>query len=482
MINSLIKARTYEKESKKEELKKPRFHVCAPIGWLNDPNGFSIYGGEYHLFYQYYPYSMQWGPMHWGHVKSKDFITWEYLPCALAPDKNYDQDGCFSGSAIEWNGKHLIAYTGVEEIMDEEGNRVTRQTQCIAVGDGLNYEKLEINPVVTTDMIPEGSSLEDFRDPKLFIKGESLYFVIGSRADDGSGQILLYKSKDAKIWEFISILDQSNNELGKMWECPDYFDLDSEKILIISPQEMQSTNEFHNGHCSLGIIGTEVDNKFQRKHTHSLDYGLDFYAPQTMETEDGRRIMVAWLQSWDNHFYPGQLKWSGMMSIPRELTIRNNRICQSPVREIENYYGSDIYHEKYEISHEIAIDEIQGRYGDLQIEFENELKADFTVKVAAGNDYYSFIKYHQAENEIEISRENSGLTRDIIMSRRHKLNTTQTVKNIRIILDRYSVEVFINHGEMVFSMLIFTDDNAHGIRFSAKEKTVADIRFHTIEK
>ncbi|HHX61580.1 MAG TPA: glycoside hydrolase family 32 protein [Epulopiscium sp.] len=79
----------------------------------------------------------------------------------------------------------------------KRGNRITRQTQCVAVGDDLDYEKLEINPVVTTKMIPEGSSLEDFRDPKLFIKGEELYFVIGSRADDGSGQVLLYKSKDA---------------------------------------------------------------------------------------------------------------------------------------------------------------------------------------------------------------------------------------------------------------------------------------------
>ncbi|HHX61579.1 MAG TPA: hypothetical protein GX707_12845 [Epulopiscium sp.] len=131
----------------------------------------------------------------------------------------------------------------------------------------------------------------------------------------------------------------------------------ADKSYYIS-QKMQSTNEFHNGHCALGIIGTEVNNKFQRKHTHSLDYGLDFYAPQTMETKDGRRIMIAWLQSWDSHFYPGHLKWSGMMSIPRELTLRGNRICQRPVREIENYYTSDVDYKEYEILAQTAIDGI----------------------------------------------------------------------------------------------------------------------------
>ena len=98
----LEKARTYEKEFtnsiKTEE--RPTFHLSAPIGWINDPNGFIYYNGEYHLFYQYFPYDCKWGTMHWGHATSKDLIMWKHYPIALYPTKEYDQNGCFSGTAI----------------------------------------------------------------------------------------------------------------------------------------------------------------------------------------------------------------------------------------------------------------------------------------------------------------------------------------------------------------------------------------------
>ena len=91
-MDKITKARQYEQEQR-TDAGKPSFHVTPPVGWVNDPNGFSCYNGEYHLFYQYHPYSTQWGPMHWGHAKSKDLIKWEQLPCALAPDEEYDGQG-----------------------------------------------------------------------------------------------------------------------------------------------------------------------------------------------------------------------------------------------------------------------------------------------------------------------------------------------------------------------------------------------------
>ena len=96
----LQKARDFEKKYLPYTLsEQPDFHVTGGIGWINDPNGFAPYKGEYHLFFQYYPYDTKWGPMHWGHVKTRDFIHWDRLPAALAPDMDYDRDGCFSGSS-----------------------------------------------------------------------------------------------------------------------------------------------------------------------------------------------------------------------------------------------------------------------------------------------------------------------------------------------------------------------------------------------
>lgn len=199
-------------------------------------------------------------------------------------------------------------------------------------------KKLDCNPVITSDALPEGSNLEDFRDPKIWKDGDEFYAVIGSRHADGSGQILLYKSKDLKGWTLVTILDRSENKIGRMWECPDFFNIDGDDIMIISPQEMKAEGlRFHNAHNTVYLIGQydKENHKFDRKDYGTIDFGLDFYAPQTLETEDGRRIMIGWMQSWENNIVPRDFKWCGMMSIPRELTIKDGHLIQNPIREIK---------------------------------------------------------------------------------------------------------------------------------------------------
>ena len=167
----LKQAREYEKKriSEISPEERPTYHVTGGAGWINDPNGFSYYKGQYHLFYQYYPYANEWGPMHWGHVVSRDLIKWERRPAAMAPDQEYDNAGCFSGSALELaDGRHLLMYTGVRKVIEEDGSRRDHQTQCMAFGDGTDYEKYENNPVITADNVPEGGSRIDFRDPKIW--------------------------------------------------------------------------------------------------------------------------------------------------------------------------------------------------------------------------------------------------------------------------------------------------------------------------
>ena len=116
---TLREARKYEEmtEGKINREERPAFHLAARVGWMNDPNGFSFYQGEYHLFYQYHPYSSYWGPMHWGHAVSSDLLHWRQLPAALAPDSAYDRDGCFSGSA-----ETLSDGSGLRKIFRESGS------------------------------------------------------------------------------------------------------------------------------------------------------------------------------------------------------------------------------------------------------------------------------------------------------------------------------------------------------------------------
>lgn len=481
----LEKAKIYEKEFidsiRKEE--RPGFHLSAPIGWINDPNGFSSYNNEYHLFYQYYPYDTIWGAMHWGHSKTSDFIKWEQLPVALAPDSDYDMEGCFSGSAIEDNGKHIIMYTGVLDKEDENGNSILRQTQCIAIGDGLNYEKLDCNPVITHDMLPEGSIVEDFRDPKIWKDGEEFYTVVASRSKDGSGQILMYKSKDLREWEYVTILDKSENKIGRMWECPDFFKLGEKYILVISPQEVKAKKmSFHNGNNTAYLIGeyNRESNSFNRENHKVIDYGLDFYAPQTMETKDGRRIMIGWMHSWENRIVPANFKWCGMMTIPRELTIKDGCLIQKPIKEIENYYKNTVEYIDLPIEEEVELEGVNGRMLDITIDIDASKSDLFQMKIAKNEDYETLVSYNPKLNTVTFDRSYSGIYGDIIHKRDMDVRKNGGKIKLRLIVDKYSVEIFANDGEQVMTSTFYTPLEAKDITFLSMGRSMINIKKHNI--
>ena len=488
MSEMLEKARKYEDEQGKQikAEDRPAFHVSPYVGWMNDPNGFSYYQGEYHLFYQYNPYDTHWNSMHWGHVVSKDLLHWKYLPAALAPDEDYDKIGCFSGSAIELeDGRQLLLYTAVNQETMEDGTVRDIQTQAVAVGDGKDYKKYEKNPVLTAKDLPEGASKVDFRDPKIW-KGKdgNFYCVIGSRPADGSGQILLYRSENGFDWKFVSILAENKKRFGKMWECPDFYPLDGKQVLMISPQEMEAEGlEFHNGNNTAFLIGNydKEKLKFTREKVQCVDYGLDFYAPQTMGTEDGRRILIGWMQSWDNPMYPDTQRYSGMMTIPRELSMKDGRICQMPVRELENYRSNVISYDNVCIHEETELKGISGRSIDLQIALKGNEYGKFRIKLAADEKHYSEIIYDRDEKTLTFDRTHSGFKKDTISTRSMYVSDKKDVINLRILVDRFSVEIFVNDGEQVMTSLIYTPVDASGICFASNGKTYLDVTKYDIE-
>lgn len=467
--NLLGEAREYEETAamKTEHCPRPSFHATPPTGWMNDPNGFSLYRGEYHLFFQYHPYDIHWGPMHWGHLKTEDFITWEMLPAALAPDKSYDYKGCFSGTALESDGKHILMYTGVYEEETEGGKKEIRQVQCIAIGDGINYEKSSANPVIDSSL-EEGFSRIDFRDPKIWEKDGVYYSLAANRCEDGSGQLLLYKSEDLKRWEFCSALLKGSTEFGRMWECPDFFELEGKDIIIVSPQDMKAKGlEFHSGNGNMYFTGSFKlpEYTFQRESHGVLDYGLDFYAPQTLKAKDGRRILIGWMQTWDNYMTPDCFTWSGMMTIPRELTLRDGRIYQNPVRELENYRLKEVAYQNIRLQGMTQLEGIEGREIDLTLEFLNSNYDGFRLQFAAGGEEYTELYYEPAKGILTFDRKYSGIRRDVICER--QISVKADGLKLRIILDKYSAEVFVNDGEKVMTSLFFTPLEAKDIRFLA---------------
>ncbi len=463
---------------------RPAFHVTPTIGWMNDPNGFSFYKGEYHLFYQYHPYSNEWGPMHWGHVKSRDLIRWERLPAALAPDQEYDQNGCFSGSAVELpDGRQLLVYTGVRQIREEDGTLRDRQTQCVAVGDGLNYEKYALNPVISAKDLPEGGSVCDFRDPKIWKEGDTYYLVAGNRTPDGSGAILLYESPDGFAWRYAGVLAACHNQYGRMWECPDFFPLDGKYVLLTSPQEMTSIGlEFHAGNGTLCLIG-EFDRA--RKHlirdnVQAIDYGLDFYAPQTLQTPDGRRVMIAWMQNWETSKCQALgIRFFGEMTLPRELSVKNGRLIQNPVRELERYRSYQILYRNVLVSRMTTLQNVRGRVLDMTITIRPASESGtyrwFKLNVAGDGEHMTTVRFKPDCSTLRIDRTRCGFPHDIVNVRDFMVRPRRGELKLRVVLDRHSMELFVNDGEQAATTMIYTDPSADAISFEADGSVLMDV-------
>ena len=347
----------------------------------------------------------------------------------------------------------------------------------------MDYEKYPKNPVLEGKDLPEGGSTIDFRDPKVWREEDGTFHaVIGNRAGDDSGAILLYQSEDGLRWEFVRTLDRSCGQYGKMWECPDFFPLDGRQVLLISPQEMSPVGlEFHVGNGTVCLIGDYAPKGegFVRQYAQAVDYGLDFYAPQTVAAPDGRRIMVAWMQNWGTvGAKPCRCRWFGQMTLPRELSVKDGRLYQTPVRELENYRGRCVTHQNIPVSGEINLPGVQGRMLDMTVTVHptgGELYRWFRVRVAKDGEHETIIRYRPGDGTLKMDRTRSGLPHDIVHTRSFLVRDQGGEIRLRIILDRFSVEVFVNGGEQAASAVIYTRQEADAITFEAGGSALMDV-------
>lgn len=490
MNQRLLFARAFEEDAAKRILPetRPSFHLSPRCGWMNDPNGFSYYQGAYHLFYQYNPYKTEWDDMHWGHAVSKDLLHWEYLPASLAPDEWYDADGCFSGNTIELpDGRQLIMYTGVRK--QSQSSSENLQVQCIAVGDGLNYEKYRNNPVLAGGDLPEGMSPNNFRDPKVWREKDGSYrCLVGTCNKDELGRLLLYRSDDAFSWEFVSVLAENDGRFGMMWECPDFFELDGKKVLLVSPQFMLPEGfEYHNGNGTVCMIG-ETDEKnehFSYEHHQAIDYGIDFYAAQTLLIPDGRRIMIGWMQNWDAcQNGSKEQRWYGQMCLPRELSIRNGRLFQQPLRELAQYRRDKVEYHHVAVDGTTVLPGVEGRMAELFIRIRpkdpEKVFQKLSIYFAENELYHSSLSFRPEESLLKIDRKCSGSRRAIIHQRRCLVPDHGGELSLHVILDRFSVEAFINDGEQVMTAVVMTDPAVQGISFHSIGEAEIDVTKYTL--
>ncbi len=433
---------------KVNELYKPKLHYTSEFGWINDPNGFSVYKDRYHLFAQHNPYDTKWGPMHWSHAVSDDLVKWDHKPIALAPTESYELDmGCFSGTAIEENGKHILMYTSCKGKVDG----IFEQLQCIAVGDGENYEKLPENPVIKAHQLPDFVSSVDFRDPKLFKIDDEFFVLLGAKVIGKEiGTMLLYKSKNLTDWEYVGevLRASENGEMGVVFECPDIFKLDNKYFILTSPINMpQQGDKYCNVSSAVYFVGDMDFNnaKFSTQTYDEIDFGFDFYAPQTLEKKNGDRIMIAWAQMWGRNMVTHELShgWAGAMTIPRKLSYKNNRLYQEPVESLKNYHGTS-----YD-----GID--KGSEDSFRLKVSADLSdgENFEIELLKTGTGSFKIIYDKTEDKLIIDRKMSLFKLDNHEKEKYCDNTrkvylgSENSLELDIIVDKSLIEIFINGGK-----------------------------------
>jgi beta-fructofuranosidase len=308
---------------------RPRYHLMPQAGFVGDPCAPRFFGGKYHVFFH-----GSYGGRGWQHAVSSDLIHWKHMPIALIPTENgYDSYGTFTGGVMPGGEGASIVYTGVTKVAREQETiraEGLRETQCIATSTDLDLREFKKLPTPVIMGPPPGMQVTGFRDPFGWKSGDTWYMGVGSGFPQVGGAILLYRSKDMLHWEYVHPLAQGvwngqsfSNPVpsGEMWECPDFFPLGDRHVLIYSTE-----------HATFWEVGTfdESELRFHSDCKGILDHGA-YYAPRSMADGNGRRILWGWLQETRPHAEATQAGWSGCISLPRVLTLSDDRKLQIEV-------------------------------------------------------------------------------------------------------------------------------------------------------
>ena len=467
---------------------RPQFHFSPKANWMNDPNGMYYYKGKYHLFYQYFPDSIVWGPMHWGHAESNDLIHWKHLPIALFPDSlGY----IFSGGAIvdknntskfgTNDNPPIIATFTHHDIAGEKAKTNDFQKQSIAysIDGGYEWIKHTGNPVIQNT-----EKIKDFRDPKVVWHEPSQKWILVLAAYD---RVKFYASANFIDWEFLSDFGIEGDK--RLWECPDLFPMKVEGtneykwILIVSIQKNAPNDGTATSYFIGDFDGTEFKSEVENQEW--LDWGTDNYAFVTWNNipkDDGRILGIGWMSNWQYAQIVPTKKWRSAMTLPRELTLVKSKskyaLHSLPIREFQTLRGASTVLNQLEIIGEKVL---EGSFSASQV----ELDVTVDLKKTTANSFGIKLQNQLGENIlVRFDKMKGKMFVDRTNSRRHKFSEDFFKKihsapidfekekmNIRLIIDKSSAEIFINNGELSFTSIFFPSEEFNTISVLANNGT-----------
>ena len=432
MTDKILSANNYIANSRNSVNNEYRlnYHMMPPIGWLNDPNGLIYFKGRYHLYYQFNPYASRPGKMFWGHFMSEDLINYVDDGVALKPDM--EDASAFSGGAIECDGKINALYTLHLENEQWKSEEVYKAESSV----GFCFD--QGIKVFDNEDLPKNISRTDIRDPCPVKIGDTYYVFVGGKDKIlNKGVIVVLRGKTLNKLEYAFHLGPYY-ELGDMGECPSYFRVGDKDVILVSGCNVPARdNDFKNINSSVFIVG-ELDfksGKMTVDYIREIDKGDSFYAPQFIRGLD-RPVMIGWLEMWEKK-YPTHEKnhgWVGAFSIPREISIKDGIIYQSPVKSLNNYLT--------EVSEGVV-----PKCADITLRFNGEgaltIKGD-NGEVIIGKDSGVYLDTNLTNNMFGCVR---------------RTNEVYETCEVRILLDVSSIEVFVDCGREVISSRIYIDGN-----------------------
>jgi fructan beta-fructosidase len=445
---------------------------------MNDPNGMVYFNETYHLFYQYYPDSTVWGPMHWGHATSRDLFHWQDQPVALYPDSlGY----IFSGSVVvDRNNSSGFAKAGETPLVaifthhDPNGEKAGRndfQHQSIAysLDEGRTWTKYKYNPVL------RNPGIRDFRDPKVMWHDASKKWIMTLATLD---RITFYSSPDLKTWAKESEFGKDVGAHGGVWECPDLFPMNQDGkqiwVLLVSinpggPNGGSATQYFtgqFDGHDFLPE-GTA---------TRWLDFGPDDYAGVTWSNTGDRKLFLGWMSNWQYANLVPTQRWRSAMTLPRDLSLKNigtdYYVCSKPAAELkiaesaplewQNSSSTDfVLRTKEEtLSGPARLDMTSDEMREFSIELSNSLGEKILIGFDPKNNHYYIDRTGSGKTDFE-----SGFAKKAVAPRL----TPEKKFTLSLVIDDASVELFADEGLTVMTAVFFPHENYNRIRFRSPD-------------
>ncbi len=473
---SVVRAAAPDTAPLYEEPFRPQFHYSPPHQWMNDPNGMVYIAGQYQLFYQYNPYATRWGPMHWGHAVSRDLVHWETLPIALFPDNH---GTIFSGSAVldadDTSGfgasgaPPLVAIFTYNALPDEEPGQAVYQTQGLAysVDQGRTWTKYVGNPVLAN------SGSRDFRDPKVFWSPDAKKWVMTLAVHD---HVAFYSSPDLKSWTHESDFGRETGAHGGVWECPDLIELpvagssERKSVLLVSinpggPNGGSATQYFvgrFDGHRFLPEAGAPSD----AAAAAWIDYGTDDYAGSTWSGNrpgDARQLFLGWMSNWQYGNVVPTERWRSAFTVPRELTLVRTgagfRVRSLPVMELAALRTGGTIRTRT-VSNEAELTAPETMTGLYELDLTLSTRRAKRVEVAFSNDLgqRTVLRIDKTEHRYEVDRTASGtvdFSPEFASVQTAPLAGDGAQVTLTALVDRSSIELFIDGGETVFTTLVF---------------------------